>query len=265
MKKTVVAIYNSMEEAKDASDQLVNSGFNRNDIDVSSGGGFTASNNGENENGITRFFKNLFGNNESEQYTKAAERGYVVTVHANSDEEAQRASALLDDSGAIDVDNNGAIGTDSNYKQSANADYSGVRSEESNDLNKTIPVIEENIKVGKKEVATGGVRIRSRIIEKPVEENLRLREERIHVERNKVDRPATDAELNAFKNETIEATEHTEIPVVQKDSRVVEEISLEKTVHHRDETIQDRLKKTEVDVEDIYPDRQDREVESSQE
>ena len=172
---------------------------------------------------------------------------------------------MLDDSGAIDVDNNGAIGTDSNYKQSANADYSGVRSEESNDLNKTIPVIEENIKVGKREVATGGVRIRSRIVEKPVEENLRLREEHIHVERNKVDRPATEAELNAFKNETIEATAHTEIPVVQKNSRVVEEISLEKTVHHRDETVQDSLKKTEVDVEDIQPDRQDRELESSQE
>ena len=57
MKKTVVAIYNSMEEAKDASDQLVNSGFNRNDIDVSSGGGFTASNKVKTKMALQGFLK----------------------------------------------------------------------------------------------------------------------------------------------------------------------------------------------------------------
>jgi hypothetical protein len=46
--------------------------------------------------------------------------------------------------------------------------------------------------VGKKVVETGGVRLHSRIIEKPVEETIRLREEHVNVKRTKVDRPATD-------------------------------------------------------------------------
>ena len=126
------------------------------------------------------------------------------------------------------------------------------------DHNKTIPIIEEDVKVGKKKVATGGVRIRSRIVEKPIEENLRLREEHVHVERNKVDRPATEEELRNFKTGTIEVIEHGEIPDVQKTSNVVEEVSLGKEVKHRDEVVRDTVRKTEVDVENIDPgDRRD--------
>ena len=143
------------------------------------------------------------------------------------------------------VTGNGYVGNDT----SSDTNYN----DGDKDLNRTIPVIEEDIEVGKRKVATGGVRLRSRIIEKPIEENLRLREEHINVERNKVDRPATDAELENFKTGTVEVIEHKEIPEVQKTSTVVEEVSLAKKVDHRNETVRDSVKKTEVDVEDIQP------------
>jgi stress response protein YsnF len=291
MTKTVVAIYNSRDEAENAANQLVNSGFNRSDIDVASGRTDTSR---EGESGISRFFKNLFGNDDkTERYTKVAERGWVVSVYTHSDEEARRASALLDEYGAIDVDENyhrhfgdkksedrkdyirnetyAAANTgyekarsDVNYDTPDERRDNLVNKEEKYDIkeenyndidrNKTIPVIEEDIKVGKKEVATGAVRIRSRIIEKPVEENIRLREEHIHVERNKVNRPATEEELNNFKSETVEIIEHGEVPDVQKTSNVVEEVSLGKEVKHRDEVVRDKIRKTEVDVENIHPD-----------
>jgi stress response protein YsnF len=103
-------------------------------------------------------------------------------------------------------------------------------------------------------VETGGARLRSRIIERPVEESLRLREERVRVERNAVNRPATEAELNSFKEGQIDMIEHAEVPVVSKEARVVEEISLSKEVEEHEETIRDTVRKTEVDVEDLTKD-----------
>jgi uncharacterized protein (TIGR02271 family) len=115
----------------------------------------------------------------------------------------------------------------------------------------SIPVIQEELFVGKKEVTTGGVRLRSRIIERPVEESIRLREEYVTIERTPVDRPATESDFNTFKEETVEVIEHAEVPVVSKEARVVEEVSLEKQVEERDEVIHETLRSTEVETENI--------------
>ena len=55
-----------------------------------------------------------------------------------------------------------------------------------------IPIVEEQLSVGKREVERGGVRVRSYVVETPVEESVRLRDETINVERRRVDRPAAD-------------------------------------------------------------------------
>jgi uncharacterized protein (TIGR02271 family) len=118
----------------------------------------------------------------------------------------------------------------------------------------SIPVVEENVNVGKREVRRGGVRVRSRIISRPVEETLRLREERVRVERTPVDRDATDADLDNFSEETVEVHAYGEEPVVSKRSRVVEEVKVGKDVHERSETVRERARKTEIDVENLDDD-----------
>ena len=60
-----------------------------------------------------------------------------------------------------------------------------------------IPVVHEDITIGTREVERGHVRIDRRVTEQPVEEAVRLREEKVTVERRPVDRPATDADLAA--------------------------------------------------------------------
>ena len=115
----------------------------------------------------------------------------------------------------------------------------------------SIPIIEENINVGKKEVITGGKRIRSRIVERPVEETIRLREEHVNVERNPVDRAATDQDISNFKEGTIEVTEHKEVPVVDKESRIVEEVNVFKDVDETQEVVRETLRNTEVDTDDL--------------
>src|SRR5215204_515977 len=82
-----------------------------------------------------------------------------------------------------------------------------------------IPVIEEELRVGKREVEGGGVRVESHVEERPVEESVTLLEERVRVDRRPVDRPVTDADVGAFKEGTIEISQAAEVPVVEKQAR----------------------------------------------
>ena len=114
----------------------------------------------------------------------------------------------------------------------------------------TIKVLEERLRVGKREVAGGAVRVRSYVVERPVEEQVRLHEERISVERRPVDRAVTAADTTAFQERTIEARATSEEAVVSKDARVVEEIALRKEATDRTETVRDTVRSTKVEVED---------------
>ena len=135
-----------------------------------------------------------------------------------------------------------------------NKDYEGKQVQnvdaELRDKEAVIPVVEEELRVGKREVEKGGVRITSKVTETPVEEEVRLREERINVERRPVDRPVTSSD-NAFQMGAIEVTESAEEAVVAKSARVVEEVVVNKDVQERTETVRDTLHRTDVDVEQV--------------
>jgi uncharacterized protein (TIGR02271 family) len=115
-----------------------------------------------------------------------------------------------------------------------------------------IPVVEENLRVGKREVTHGRVRVRSYVVETPVEEQVRLRDEHVHVERQRVDRPVTDAD-RVFQDRTIEASETAEEAVVSKEARVTEEVRLQKEAQERTETVRDTVRRTEVEIENDNP------------
>jgi uncharacterized protein (TIGR02271 family) len=111
-----------------------------------------------------------------------------------------------------------------------------------------IPIIEEELRVGKREVDHGRVRIHTRIVEHPVEEQVTLRDESVDVER----RPGSDRAVtgDAFKERTVEVEEHDEEPVVSKEAHVREELVVRKGVDQRTETIRDTVRRTEVEIED---------------
>jgi len=112
-----------------------------------------------------------------------------------------------------------------------------------------IPVVEEDISIDKRDVERGHVRIYSRVTEQPVEESVRLREEKVTVERRSVDRPATDADFAAAGKEVLEMTETAEEAVVSTRARVVEEVVVQKEVTERTETVRGTARHTEVDVQ----------------
>ncbi len=97
----------------------------------------------------------------------------------------------------------------------------------------------------------GGVRVFSDVIETPVEEKALLREEHATVERHPVDRPISEAELNKLENQTIEVHGMAEEAVVEKTARVVEEVYVGKEATGRTEQVEDTVRKTQVEVEDL--------------
>jgi len=113
----------------------------------------------------------------------------------------------------------------------------------------SIPVVEEQLRVGKREVQRGGVRIYSRVVETPVNESVSLREEHVDVQRRRVDEPLNPADLAAFKEQSIELRETAEEAVVEKSARIVEEVTVGKQVSERQEQIHDTVRHTEVDVQ----------------
>ena len=112
-----------------------------------------------------------------------------------------------------------------------------------------IPVTEEHLRVGKREVSHGRVRVRSYVVETPVQEQVGLREEHVTIQRRAVDRPVTGTE-NLFQDRVIEAEERAEEAVVAKEARVKEELVIGKTAEERTQTISDTVRRTEVEVED---------------
>ena len=113
----------------------------------------------------------------------------------------------------------------------------------------TIPVIEEQLEIGKRQVETGTVHVTSHVVETPVNESVTLREERAAIERRPVERPATEADLAAFKDEVIEVRQTAEKAVISKTARVVEEVVVGKTATTNVQQVSDTVRKTVVDVE----------------
>jgi uncharacterized protein (TIGR02271 family) len=114
-----------------------------------------------------------------------------------------------------------------------------------------IPVVEEEIQVGTRHVERGGIRVYSRVTERPVEQEVHLRDEHVTVERRPVDRPATERDLAAFREGTIEVTETHEQPIITKEARVVEEVVIDKDVREHTERVRDTVRRTEVDAEPL--------------
>jgi uncharacterized protein (TIGR02271 family) len=114
-----------------------------------------------------------------------------------------------------------------------------------------IPVVQEQLKVGKREVSRGGVRVYSRVVETPVNESVGLREEHVNVERRPVNEPISGADATAFKEQSIEMRETAEEAVVEKSARVVEEVMINKEVTQREQQIHDTVRHTEVEVEQL--------------
>ncbi len=249
--QTVIGVFDTMSQARSAKDALTKDGFDDAKVDVSKFGEHgtrSTDYNDKHDSSIGNFFDNLFGGDDDDaRRTKTrdvASRGTVVTVHTDSMDRAKKAATILDRFGAVDMDDrhnkyqNKSFDADANRKN-LNDRFGNV------DADGKIEVIKEDVAIGKREVNTGGVTVRSHIVERPVEETLRLRSEEAYVKRTPVDRAANAGDL---RDQTISVKETAEEAVVGKKARVVEEIEVGKKTDTRTETVHETARETKVDI-----------------
>ncbi|WP_435170372.1 YsnF/AvaK domain-containing protein [Falsirhodobacter sp. 1013] len=199
----------------------------------------------------------FFPDEDRYSYAEGLSRGgYLVTVTGLTDAEYDAAQAILDDEGTVNLDEReeswrsegwGGYGASSYATAGAGSPTLASTTDHLTD-DATIPVVEERLRVGKRDASRGHVRVRAYTVEEPVSESVELREDHVELERRPVDRAAVVDE--DFRDRTIEAEEYREEAVVSKDARVVEEIGLRKTSDTHRETISDSVRHTEVEIDD---------------
>ena len=259
MAKTVVGLFRNATEAQKVRHELVNEGYSASDIRViandaqqstttATGGATATSTTAETGLGatISNFFRSLTGGGEDEQrYSAGVQAGGAMLSVLVPDGQEADVMALLESYGGEDVEGDRDTATST----------AGVGSQPSasREVSETaaVPVVREELAVGKRQVQRGGVRVYSHVVEQPVEEAVQLREEHVRVDRQSVNRPATEADFDAFKEGTIELTETAEEAIVSKTARVVEEIVVGKDASERTQTIRDTVRHTEVEVEQL--------------
>jgi uncharacterized protein (TIGR02271 family) len=203
-------------------------------------------------------------------YEESVRRGGYMLVTNVDDAAADQVIACLERAGAIDLDQRESRWRSEGWspaaKPSVAPDVAGTASPAvradgartaalADDVeSESIPVVEERLRIGKREVNRGSVRVRSYIVEEPVHEEVRLREERVNVERRPVAdsvRPVVKGNpADLLQERTIEVTETAEQAVVGKETRVTEQVVVSKTAAEHVEAVDDTVRRTKVDIED---------------
>ena len=252
MSINLVGVFDSEAEARQACSRLESAGFDKASIRAEpafdrSG---SASVPREDRRG---FFARLFGIGDDDEsvapYGEAVDRGNtVITVSLSDEQRSDEVADILEDCGAIDVDERAQQWQADGYVPMATQ---RVGDDSDKTMGQTLQSVEEELQVGKRVAQRGSVRIYRSVSERPVEEQVTLTEEHAAIERKKVDRPASEAELRtAFEDRDIEIRETAEEPVVSKTARVVEEVELGKKSSQRTETVRDTLRSSRVEVDD---------------
>jgi len=111
---------------------------------------------------------------------------------------------------------------------------------------------EEQLNVGKQMVETGRTRVRRFVTERPVSADVTLHEEHAELLRRAVTDPKFVGDID-WADQEIEVIETAEHALVNKTARVVEEVSLKKIGTDHVETVHDKIRRQQVEIERVGP------------
>jgi len=276
--RKIVAVFETRDAAQTARDSLLDLGMNRDQISiVDQSSSHHTANTPAGHGSFWAHVKEMFMPDEDRStIDESLRRGGFVLIATADDAHADEAIACLERAGAIDLKEREAQWRAGGWSGSAPVpppantrgpdvgapaaspgalgDTASAPTREGRDTADRIPVLEERLRIGKREVNRGSVRVRSYIVEEPVHEEVRLRDEQVAIERRPVNAPARPAVAGSpgdlFQERTIEVSESAEQAVVGKEARVTEEVVVSKTAGERVESIDDTVRHTRVEVED---------------
>ena len=290
MSRTLTALFDSRADAEAAKSRLEAASIDISGVhvhDQQSTGYSESSAYSTHEN--KGFWANLKGaflpDEDRHTYEEGIKRGGALLTAEVDEDDADEAVRVLESANTIDLDDRsnswrqggwdyessrssmGGMGTgagagigsalgmgttskDSDMTDRLTTDRTGDRMTGRTGNEERIDIVQEELVVGKREVDRGGVRVRSYMVETPVHEQVTLHEEHVEVERRPVDRKIDASDTDAFREREISMTETAEEAVVGKTARVVEEVVVRKEGSDRTETIDDTVRRTEVDIDD---------------
>ncbi len=258
MAKTVVGLYDDHRVANDVIETLDDQGFDRSNIHVESH---------RSEQSAHAFGDDLAAEltsrgvprEDTHFYAEGVRRGGTFILLDVPDDQVDTVTDVMNEYRPVQVQQRreawqeqGYTGYDPDAERYSEEETRAERERySSDDEEDTISIVEEEVRIGKRSVERGGVRIHSHVREEDVEEQVTLRDEEIDVERREVNRELSAEEAeDAFQERDIEMTETDEEAVVDKKARVTGEVTARKRSQDRTETVHETARKTQVDVED---------------
>jgi uncharacterized protein (TIGR02271 family) len=267
--RQLVAMYAADEWACAARDRLLADGVPAEDIHLVDARAVCEARSREEEarvGGLWGAIKHLFAPGEADApgYVEGVRRGCVMLLVRTRPEQQRHVMEALESTEPIDVgaqmaewraspvpDEAGASGAGAlgAVDPAGEPTTAGSGTAEAGAAEDVISLVEERMRVGKREVERGTVRVRSYVVERPVQAQVTLREERLRVDRRSVERPVSAAGEEAFRECVVEVSAIGEEAVVSKEMRVVEEVEIRKEAIERVQTVSDTVRRTEVVVE----------------
>jgi uncharacterized protein (TIGR02271 family) len=268
--RTVTALFDQRADALKAVEELVRAGIPRPSVRVSpesdtpvSGTTTSSYDYGKDEKGFWASLADFFMPEEDRYtYAEAMHRGSILVSVNVEGNQADRAEDILEQYGTVNVAEREETWRKagwSGYQTVATGSSTGAgltgsaaSASTARDLKtgeQVLPEVEERLRVGKRQVSSGRVKVRSYVVETPVSEQVNLRSETVHVERRPTDRVVASGD-DAFRERSIDAVATSEEAVIAKEARVTGEVVVKKDVSDRTETVSDKVRSTKVEVED---------------
>jgi uncharacterized protein (TIGR02271 family) len=259
--QTVVAAFDTEAHAQAAVDALKAGGFHADDISM-----FDKSRVGLREPGLwQRIFGGGLAEHEADVYSQSLDRGGMLVSVRVPDSEVAHATGILDIHRPIDVHDR-AITTGIAPAAKVEAAVASIAAKPLEVVQKVavspklaeahdevLRLAEEQLEVGKRMVETGRTRVRRFVTEREVSADVTLHEEHADVLRRAINDPKYIGDID-WADATIEVRETAEQALVSKTARVVEEVGLRKIGSDHVETVHDKIRRQQVEIERLGPD-----------
>lgn len=257
MAKTIVGLYDDRSTARTVLTELEAAGFGEDHLRFTSHDEGQATAYDFDANDATPDYLSRYGVEEDESrfYAEGVRRGGSLVIARVHDNDVDRAVDIMARHNPVRYEDRAETYL-ADYDESATAytaeQRTANRSEFAEQSKQRLQEIEEHLKIGKREVVRGGVRVHKYVDTDVEEETLRLREEHVDVDRTKANKTLTPDEADAaFKEESVELVERAEEAVVEKEAVVTGEVAVGKDVDTRTETVGGEVRSTRVEVEQI--------------
>ena len=265
--ETLVAVFDTPAHAAAAADALKAGGFHEDDMSVfdndrlSSGTSTLAQS--VKEAGLWhRLFGGKVLEHEAAVYGQTIARGGTVISLRMLDSEVAHATGILDLHRPIDVHDRAVTSGIAPAAKIETAAKTIAAAPITVEQKVAVPpriaethveilrLAEEQLQVGKQMVETGRTRVRRFTTEREVSADVTLHEEHAEVMRRAITDPAYVGDVD-WEDRTIEVVETAEQALVSKTARVVEEISLKKVGSERVETVHEKLRRQQTEIQQI--------------